>query len=74
MKLLIGFGNLKKNSPNGIEFRDGKRTLYFQGQAVAHGQLAGEFAPRAITSTTCAFWMTSRRSPTRLSATPGRSG
>ena len=46
MKLLIGFGNLKKNSPNGIEFRDGKRTLYFQGQAVAHGQMAGEFAPR----------------------------
>jgi len=42
----IGFGNLKKTSPNGIEFQDGKRTLYFQGQAVAQGKLGGSFAPR----------------------------
>jgi hypothetical protein len=42
----IGFGNLKKTSPNGIEFQDGKRTLYFQGQAVAQGKLKGKFEPR----------------------------
>lgn len=43
---LIGFGNLKKNSSSGIEFRDGKRYLHFQEQVVAEGVLTGEFAPR----------------------------
>lgn len=42
----IGFGNLKKDAPNGIEFQNGKRTLFFQGQTVAEGALAERFEPR----------------------------
>jgi hypothetical protein len=42
----IGFGNLLQNNQNGIEFRDGKRLLYFQGRVVAEGALPEPLAPR----------------------------
>lgn len=42
----IGFGNLRKDNLNGIEFQDGTRVLYFQGKVVARGALKDTLAPR----------------------------
>jgi len=42
----IGFGNVKKNTPNGIEFSDGGRALYFQGKRIADGALREDISPR----------------------------
>lgn len=42
----IGFGNLRKNAVNGIEFQNGRRWLVFQGQVAAEGALAERFEPR----------------------------
>lgn len=41
---LIGFGNLKKDTLNGIEFAsDGTRRLYSKGRVIAQGVLTGTF-------------------------------
>lgn len=41
----IGFGQLKKDTPNGITFENGRRRLYLRDQVLAEGQLPGDFTP-----------------------------
>ncbi|RME87979.1 MAG: hypothetical protein D6770_08035 [Anaerolineae bacterium] len=43
---IIGFGNLRKDAPNGIEFVNGKRLLYYRGEVAAEGVLDEKIAPR----------------------------
>lgn len=45
MRERFAFATLKRDTPNGIEFQDGKRMLYHQGQPIAEGRLSATLSP-----------------------------